>query len=204
MENMKNTLLVFAAILLTGITAHAQEDLQIGDMAPEFCLKNVDGRMISLSNYDDRSGVILIFTCNHCPYSLAYENRILDLDKQYAPQGFPVVAINPNDPKTEPEDSFGKMIERAQEKDFSFPYLFDNGQKIYAGYGATCTPQVFLLENKGRYFEVVYIGAIDDNYRNEDYVEEKYLENALTDIINGKKVFMNFTKAIGCNIKSQK
>jgi peroxiredoxin len=201
---MKNTIFAITALLFISLASFAGGGLQVGDKAPEFTLKNVDGRMISLSDYDEQKGVILIFTCNHCPYSVAYEDRINALDKKYAPMGFPVVAINPNDPKVQPEDSFDLMIKRSQEKDFTFPYLFDKGQKVYPEYGATRTPHVFLLENNGKYFEVVYIGAIDDNYQNEEYVEDKYVENALADISDGRKVKNDFTKAIGCTIKTRK
>lgn len=201
---MKNTFLTLLSLIMIGISAVADDGVKVGDKAPEFRLQNVDGRMISLSDFDEKNGVILIFTCNHCPYSVAYEDRILALDKKYAPQGFPVVAINPNDPAVQPEDSFENMIKRSQEKDFTFPYLFDQGQEVYPEYGATRTPHVFLLQNKGKYFEVVYIGAIDDNYQDEDYVEEKFVENAIADIRDGRKVSNDFTKAIGCTIKKQK
>lgn len=201
---MKNVLFLFFAVVLLGCTAVADEGVQVGDKAPEFTLKNVDGRMISLSDYDDKNGVIVIFTCNHCPYSVAYEDRIIELEKKYAPMGYPVVAINPNDPAVQPQDSYEKMIERSQEKDFPFPYLFDKGQEIYPKYGATRTPHVFLLENRGKYFEVAYIGAIDDNYQDAEYVEEKFVEEAIADLESGKKVKNNFTKAIGCTIKVKK
>lgn len=203
---MKNSIIVLTALLFMNIAAYAGngDGVEVGDKAPAFNLINVDGRMISLSDYDEKNGVIVIFTCNHCPYSVAYEDRIIALDKKYAPLGFPVVAINPNDPDVQPEDAYEKMIVRSQEKDFPFPYLFDKGQKVYPEYGATRTPHVFLLENKGKYFEVAYIGAIDDNYQDEEFVEEKYLENAIDDIQNGKTVSTNFTKAIGCTIKAKK
>lgn len=202
---MKNAFLAIFTVILMGFTAMASDDgVEVGDKAPGFTLKNVDGRMISLSDYDDNNGVIVIFTCNHCPYSVAYENRIIELHQKYAPMGYPVVAINPNDPAVQPQDSFEKMIERSQEKDFPFPYLFDKGQEIYPKYGATRTPHVFLLENRGRYFEVSYIGAIDDNYQNEEYVEEKFVEEAIADLEDGRKVQNTFTKAIGCTIKTRK
>lgn len=201
---MKYIFIILSTIFLLNSSIHADEGLFVGDKAPGFTLKNVDGRMISLSDFDSQNGVIVIFTCNHCPYSVAYEDRIIELDKKYAPQGYPVVAINPNDPRIQPDDSYKKMIDRSQEKDFPFPYLFDNGQKVYPEYGATRTPHVFLLENRGRYFEVVYIGAIDDNFQDEEYVEEKYLENAIEDLKEGKSVYTNFTKAIGCSIKTNK
>jgi peroxiredoxin len=202
---MKNSLLALLALFVIGCSATAKDGgVEVGDKAPDFTLKNVDGRMISLSDYDNYDGVIVIFTCNHCPYSIAYEDRIIKMHEKYAKEGFPVVAINPNDPAVQPADSYEKMIERSQEKDFPFPYLFDKDQEIYPEYGATRTPHVFLLENRGRHFEVAYIGAIDDNYQDEEYVEEQFVENAIADLKAGKKVQNNFTKAIGCTIKTKK
>ena len=200
---MKNLFLVLLIGIMASATTFAQDGYEVGDKAMDFTLENVDGRMISLSDYDDQKGAIVIFTCNHCPYSVAYEDRIIALHQKYAPKGYPVIAINPNDPAVQPEDSFELMVKRAQEKDFPFPYLFDKGQKVYPEYGATCTPHVFLLMNRGNYFEVAYIGAIDDNYQSADEVEQHYVEDALADLQSGKNPRPNFTKAIGCTIKTR-
>lgn len=113
--------------------------------------------------------------------------------------GYPVIAINPNDPKVQPEDSFEKMIVRAEEKAFPFDYVFDMDQKVYPLYGATKTPHVFLLDAD---HVVRYIGAIDDNARDESAVKVKYVENAIAALENGKKPDPETTKAIGCSIKS--
>ena len=198
---MKINALLLLVGILTSTISFAQEGYEVGDKAMNFTLPNVDGRMISLSDYDDQKGAIVIFTCNHCPYSIAYEDRIIALHQKYAPQGYPVIAINPNDPLLQPEDSFEMMVKRAQEKDFPFPYLLDKGQKVYPEYGANRTPHVFLLMNRGNHFEVAYIGAIDDNYQNADEVAQHFVEDALTDLQNGKNPHTNFTKAIGCTIK---
>ena len=98
---------------------------KVGDVATGFKLKNVDNKLVSLSDYKDAKGFIVIFTCNHCPYAKAYEGRIMGLNHKYASKGYPVIAINPNDPKVEPQDSFEGMQQRAKEKGFTFPYLFD-------------------------------------------------------------------------------
>ena len=119
----------------------------IGDVATDFSLKNIDNSYVSLKDYPNAKGYIVIFTCNHCPFSVAYEDRIIALDKQFKTKGYPVIAINPNNPKSYPDDSFENMIVRAKEKGFTFPYLVDEGQKIYPQYGATKTPHVFVLEN---------------------------------------------------------
>ncbi|MEC7658907.1 MAG: redoxin domain-containing protein, partial [Bacteroidota bacterium] len=113
---------------------------QIGDVATDFSLPNVDGKMVSLSDYADAKGFIVIFTCNTCPYSVAYEDRIIALDNKYSGQGYPVIAINPNDPAAIDGDELSDMKVRAEEKGFTFPYLQDVGQQIYPQYGATKTP----------------------------------------------------------------
>lgn len=174
----------------------------IGDVATDFSLKNIDDKMISLSDYSNAKGYIVIFTCNHCPFSVAYEDRIIALDKKYKELGYPVIAINPNNPSSYPDDSFENMKVRAKEKGFTFPYLFDDGQKIYPQYGATKTPHVFLLQKTSKGNVVKYIGAIDDNYQNPEAVKTKYVENAVDALLAGKDVEVKTTKAIGCSIKS--
>lgn len=172
---------------------------KIGEIATDFSLKNVDGNMVSLADMPEAKGYIVVFTCNHCPFAVMYEDRIKALQAKYSPKGYYVVAINPNDPRANADDSYDKMIERAKEKEFNFPYLFDDGQKIYPQYGATKTPHVFLLDNNR---VVRYIGAIDDNAREEEMVEEKYLENAINALIDNSTIDPATTKAIGCSIKS--
>lgn len=174
------------------------EGYKVGDTATDFSLKNIDGKMVSLADYKDAKGFIVIFTCNHCPYAVMYEDRINEIHNKYASQGYPVVAINPNDPEVKPEDSFENMKVRAQEKNFKFAYLIDEGQKVFPQYGATKTPHVFLLDNKR---VVKYIGAIDDNARSADDVEETFLEDAIISLQMGEKVDPSVTKAVGCSIK---
>ncbi len=197
---------VFLTLMLLVFTADISwsQGYQVGDKATDFKLKNVDGRFVSMADYPDAKGFIVIFTCNHCPYAVAYENRIIALDREYRTKGFPVIAVNPNDPELVPEDSFEKMQERAKEKGFTFPYLFDEGQKVYPLYGATRTPHVYLLERRDKDFHVAYIGAIDDNYQDATAVEEKYLENAIAAVLKGQKPSPDFTRAIGCTIKKKK
>lgn len=174
---------------------------EIGDVATDFKLKNVDGRMISLSDYPESKGYIVIFTCNHCPYSKAYENRIIALDKKFKSQGYPVIAINPNNPETYPDDSFELMVKRSKEKGFTFPYLFDAKQDIFPQYGATKTPHVYLLNKENDENIVKYIGAIDDNYQDENAVKNHFLQNAVNALLNNKDINPKTTVAIGCSIK---
>ena len=175
---------------------------QIGDIATDFKLPNVDGKMVSLSDYKDAKGFIVIFTCNTCPYAQAYEDRIIELDKKYAAKGYPVIAIMPNNPKSKPGDSMEAMQAKSKEKGFTFPYLMDEGQKIYPQYGATKTPHVYVLEKTKKGNQVKYIGAIDDNYQDADAVKAKYVENAVDALLSGKEITITETRAIGCSIKA--
>jgi len=191
-------------ISLFTIGTLSAQGYKVGDSATDFKLKGVDNKMVSLENHKDAKGFIVIFTCNHCPYSIAYEDRIIALDKKYSPLGYPVVAINPNDPALEPKDSFELMIKRAKEKGFTFPYLFDDGQKIFPQYGATKTPHVFILKKEGTKNIVKYIGAIDDNYKNAADVSKKYVEDAVDALLANREVEVKTTVAIGCSIKVKK
>jgi peroxiredoxin len=172
-----------------------------GDTATDFKLKATDGKMYSMSDYKDAKGFIVVFTCNHCPFAVKYEDRIIDLAKKYKSKGYVLLAINPNDPIAQPEDSFDLMKVRAKEKGFTFPYLFDEGQKIYPQYGATKTPHAFLLDKN---LVVKYIGAIDDNVEDASQVKERYLENAIAALESQKEPSPALTKAIGCSIKVKK
>ncbi|GGG29709.1 thioredoxin family protein [Dokdonia pacifica] len=174
----------------------------VGDIADDISLKNIDGKMVSYSDYTDAKGFIVIFTCNTCPFSVANEDRIIALDAKYKNIGYPVIAINPNNPASKPGDSFEAMKQRAKEKGFTFPYLVDEGQKVYPMYGATKTPHVYLLQKTPKGNEVKYIGAIDDNSRNASAVKVKYLENAVDALLSGKTIKVTETKAIGCSIKA--
>jgi len=195
-------LLALAALTIQGVTAPATEGgYDIGDKAENFTLKGVDGNMHSLSDYAESNGVVIIFTCNHCPYAVMYEDRIIDLHNKYADRGFPVLAINPNDPEVVPGDSFENMIKRADEKSFPFPYVMDEGQKIYPKFGATKTPHVFLLDKE---MVVRYIGAIDNSPRDASSVTETYLEDAIAAVAADKAPSPAKTKAIGCGVKCSK
>ena len=177
------------------------EGYAVGDMATDFSLKNIDGEMVSLADYEDAKGFIVTFTCNHCPYAVAYEDRIIALDAKYKDQGYPVIAINPNNPELVEEDSFENMKLRAEEKGFTFPYLLDEGQTIYPQYGATKTPHMFVLEKTDAGNRVAYIGAIDDNHEDENGVTKRYVEDAVDALLNGEQPEVTKTKAIGCSIK---
>jgi peroxiredoxin len=157
--------------------------------------------MVSLSDYKEAKGYIVIFTCNTCPYAVASETRIVSLDKEFKPKGYPVIAINPNNPEVQPDDTYELMQEKAERAGFTFPYLYDESQSVYAAYGATKTPHVYLLQKEGGKNIVKYIGAIDDNVRSASAVKERFLANAVNELLAGKEVTLKETKAIGCSVK---
>lgn len=179
----------------------ANKGYGIGDAATDFKLKNVDGSMVSLSDYKDAKGFVIIFTCNTCPFAVASEERIVALDKTFKSKGYPVIAINPNNPEVQPDDTFELMQKKANDAGFSFPYLFDESQSVYAKYGATKTPHVYLLQKEEGKHIVKYIGAIDDNVRNAEAVKDPFLANAINELLAGKEVSVKETKAIGCSVK---
>ena len=195
-------LMILIALFTTGLLQAG--GYGIGDKAADFNLKNIDGKMVSLAGYDGAKGFIVVFTCNECPYAIAYEDRIIALDKKYKNLGYPVIAVNPNDPEVQPADSYERMQEKAKDKQFTFPYLYDQEQKTWAMYGATKTPHVFLLHREDDDLVVRYIGTIDDNYADAAAVKEPYLANAVDALISGKEPSPSTTKAIGCSVKQKK
>lgn len=198
---LKNFCLAFCAALLLAAAAPLSPGYEVGDTVADFRLKNVDGKMVALSDYKDVKGVIVIFDCNTCPYSKGYNDRIKALHDKYAPQGFPVIAIQPNDPAISPGDSFEEMKKQAEKKAYKFPYLFDETQQVAKAFGATNTPHVFLLKKESNGFKVAYIGAIDDNARDASAVSKRYVEEAIQALQKGSTPATTKTKAIGCTIK---
>ncbi len=193
---------LFALLIATMLMAAGTDDgYKVGDKATDFKLKSVDGKMISLSNFPDAKGFVVVFTCNHCPFAKAYEDRIIAIDKKYKDKGFPVIAINPNDVSIVPGDSYDNMVERAKEKGFTFPYLRDETQEVANTYGAQKTPHVYLLQKENKDLVVKYIGTIDNNYQDESAVTQSYLSDAIDALLAGKDPDPNFTKAIGCSVK---
>ena len=199
MKSIFTLLVLFTTVTFT--VDYQNKGYDIGDIATDFNLENIDGEFLSLSNFKAAKGFVIVFTCNTCPYAVAYEDRIEALNKKYAPKGYPVIAIMPNNVKTKPGDSMLAMQIRAKEKGFTFPYLIDADQSIYPQYGATKTPHVYILESTDRGPVVQYIGAIDDNYKDAALVKKKYVENAVDALLNGVPLDVTKTKAIGCSIK---
>lgn len=197
---MKKYITVIFALI--GFFAKAQiTTIAVGQAAPEFKLKNVDNKEISFNSYPKAKGFIVVFTCNTCPYAKAYEQRIIDLNKKYTPLGYPVIAINPNDPEVSSGDSFEKMQEVAKAKKYSFPYLFDNGQVVTNLYGAKNTPHVFVVSKTPNGNLIEYTGAIDNDTEETNTTRSKYVEQAITSLSKNEKPAVTVTKAIGCTVR---
>lgn len=189
--------LLAAVVTFVACRAEAAK-LKIGDPAPSFsALIGVDDKKHSLSDYKDAKIIVLIFTCNHCPVAVAYEDRIIALQKDYKDKGVQVIAVNVNNI---PEDRLDKMKIRAEKKGFNFPYLYDESQKIGHDYGAEVTPHVFVLDQQRK---IAYMGAIDDS-QNVEKVKTHYLRDALDALLAGKEPPKTVTKHFGCSIKYEK
>lgn len=174
---------------------------EVGDKVEDFQLKNVRGEMISMANFKSAKGFIVIFDCNTCPFSQAYLERIKALHAMYSDQGYPVIAINSNDPNRSPGDTFEKMISYADDNNYRHNYVYDHDQTVATAFGATNTPQVFLLQKQEDDYVLVYTGAIDNNTKDASAADKKYVEDAMTSILKGENPAMTKTKAIGCTIK---
>jgi len=207
MKKLHSILLLVSIVFIYSFSSNDKHNADIsngykvGDIATDFKLKNIDDALVSLSDFTNAKGFIVIFTCNTCPVSVRNEDRIIALDKKYKEKGYPVIAINPNNPTVQPGDSFKLMKVRAKEKGFTFPYLFDDGQKIYPQYGASATPHAYVLQKETEGLRVKYIGGIDDSSRNPSGVKVKYVENAVDALLEGKPIEVTKTRAIGCSIK---
>lgn len=175
--------------------------LATGTKAVDFDLPGTDGKNHSLKELADKKALVVIFSCNHCPYVQAYEDRMIELQKDYAPKGVQLVAINSNDATSHPDDSFDNMVRRAKEKKFNFLYLRDESQKVARDYGATHTPHIYLFDQDRC---LRYTGKIDDNWQEPRKVTRKYLREALDAVLAGKATPEPETFAIGCTIKWKK
>jgi peroxiredoxin len=193
--------MIFAVVSLMAQQGATSVGVVVGDLAPSFRLKNVDGKFVALDDYRTSKGLVVVFTCNHCPYSVKYEDRIIALAAETSRLGFPLIAINPNDPVKVPEDSYENMKVRAKEKGFMFPYIVDETQEVAKQYGAKRTPHVFVLLHNGGAWQVAYVGAIDDNANDPDKVESRFVLDAVKSLASGAKPAVSQTKAIGCTIK---
>ncbi|MEY4002173.1 MAG: hypothetical protein RIT07_215 [Bacteroidota bacterium] len=197
--------LLFSAAMIAAMAfSTAVTGYKPGDTVQDFKLLNIDGKKMGMATNKAAKGYIVVFTCNHCPFSVAYEDRIIALHNKYAAQGYPVLAINPNDALQYPDDSYSEMQKRAKDKGFTFPYLHDESQAVATKWGAERTPHIYIVKKEKKKFVVKYVGAIDNNSEDAAAADKKYAEDAVNALLAGKDPEVNFTKAIGCRVKWKK
>lgn len=198
---MKKLIILLAGALMLTSRINAGEPYKPGDIASDFHLKNVSGELISMSQFKDAKGFIVVFCCNTCPVVKKYEQRIIDLNNQFSSKGYPVIAINSNDKSVSPGDSFEEMKKVALDKGYKFPYLYDESQEVAKLWGATNTPHVYVISRTGDQLVIRYVGAIDNNADDPSKADKKYVVNAVNALIMNGQVPITETKAIGCGIK---
>ena len=172
--------------------------MPVGSPAPPFSLPGVDGNAWSLDSFADAQLLVVVFTCNHCPYAIASEDRLLEIQSDYEDQGVRLVAISSNDAEKYPDDSFALMKERAADKAFTFPYLYDESQEVARAYDAACTPDVFVFDRNRK---LIYNGRIDDNWQHPDQVDRQDLRAVLDAALGGRAVDFEHVPSMGCSIK---
>lgn len=192
---IKNTLFVLVSLVIFAFNIPEN-----GKIIKDFRLMNVDGKEVSLSDYPDAKGFVIVFTCNHCPFAKLYPKRMNELNSKYKASGFPLIAISSTDTVTFEEDAFLKMAEKSNNGHFNFPYLFDADQKVARSFNAQKTPHAFVILREGKEFSVKYNGAIDDNAAEPEKAQHKYVEDAVKALLSGKEVEIKETKSIGCQI----
>jgi peroxiredoxin len=172
--------------------------MPVGSPAPPFSLPGVDGNAWSLDSFADAPLLVVVFTCNHCPYAIASEDRLLEIQADYADRGVRLVAISPNDADKYPDDSFDEMKKRAADKGFTFPYLYDESQEVARAYDAACTPDIFVFDRDRK---LLYNGRIDDNWQYPDQVDRQDLRSVLDAALEGREVDFEHVPSMGCSIK---
>jgi peroxiredoxin len=165
-----------------------------------FKLKNVDGRYVSLTDYPDVRGFIIVFTCNHCPFAKLYPGRLNELNTKYKAKGVPLIAISSTDTVIYDDDGYPKMVTKARKEQFNFPYLYDNMQEVARNFGAQKTPHAFVIWKENGKWVVKYNGGIDDNGAEPKKVIHKYVAEAVDALLGGRDVAVKETKSIGCKI----
>ena len=172
--------------------------MAVGTLAPSFSLPGVDGKTWSVDSFEDAQLLVVVFTCNHCPYAIASEDRLIEIQNDYGDKGVRLVAISPNDAEKYPDDSFAEMKKRAADKSFPFPYLYDESQEVARAYDAACTPDIFVFDRDRK---LLYNGRIDDNWQHPDQVERQDLRSVLDAALEGRAVDFEHVPSMGCSIK---
>lgn len=199
MKSIKLALL--ASIAYIGLTAFAGSgSLEIGDAAPMQAtkMKSTSGEMVSLEDVKASNGLLVVFTCNTCPFVVAWEDRYTSIQQQAKKNNIGVILVNSNEGKRDGDDSFDAMKKHGKEQGFTAPYVVDNDSKLANAFGAATTPHVYLFDNA---MKLAYVGAIDDNYKSANDADKHYLKDAMNSLVAGKKINPNKTKALGCSIK---
>ena len=198
-------LTLIAGALVTSLTVQAQtpvaKNYAVGDAVAEFQVRNITNQFVNLADYKAQKGVVVVFMANHCPFSKAYEDRLMAVHNKFAGQGYPVLAVQTSDVTVYPEDAFEVVQSRSRDRGFPFPYTIDESQSVARAFGATRTPQVFVLTRTGGKFVVQYMGAIDDNPQDAAGVQKHYLDDALMSLTTGRVIQINTTRPIGCAVK---
>ncbi len=181
-----------------------QQGLAIGAAMPQFDkLPGTDGRTYSSADFAGSKILVVVFSCNHCPYVQAYEDRMIAFQRDSQARGVQLIAINANEAVHYPDDDFEGMVKRARAKGFNFPYLRDDDQSVATAFGATHTPEFFVFAPRPGEsgFRLQYHGKMDDNYQHPDQVKQPYLQRAVEALLAGKPVAEPETHSIGCTIK---
>jgi peroxiredoxin len=199
MKSIKLALL--ASIAYIGLTAFVGSgSLEIGDAAPMQAtkMKSTSGEMVSLEDVKASNGLLVMFTCNTCPFVVAWEDRYTSIQQQAKKNNIGVILVNSNEGKRDGDDSFDAMKKHGKEQGFTAPYVVDNDSKLANAFGAATTPHVYLFDKA---MKLAYVGAIDDNYKSANDADKHYLKDAMNSLVAGKKINPNKTKALGCSIK---
>ncbi len=199
MKKLKNIFIISVYLFIASAFLPKQKETIL-----DFSLKNIDGKMISLANYKDAKGFIIVFTCNHCPFAKLYPPRLNALNKKYDSLGVPLIAISSTDTMMYEEDTYPNMVTKAINEQFSFPYLFDEMQSVAKNFKAQKTPHAYVIWKENNQWVVKYNGAIDDNGMETDKVTESYVANAVDALLANKKITTTETKSIGCQIAFRK
>ena len=186
--------------IITGITFLISGELEIGSAMPlvDHQLADISGKTMNLTNAKGDAGTLVIFSCNTCPWVLAWEDRYVTLAQEFIPKGIGMIAVNSNESQFERDDSMEEMVEHAQEMGYNFPYVQDPGSKLATAFGARKTPHIYLFDEKDK---LVYRGAIDDNARKPRKVKHTFIADAMDALLTGEKIDPVSTKALGCSIK---
>jgi len=176
-------------------------DIGLGKSCPSFFLASVDGKNYDLDAFENATGLLIAFICNHCPYVQAIEDRLLSLAHAYAPKGIQTVAICSNDWKSYPEDAPKELLERWKKKSYGFPYLIDEVQTVAKAFDAACTPDLYLYDQSRKLF---YHGRLDDNWKDAAKVKHQDLKASMDALLAGKEPLKVQHPTIGCSIKWKK